>query len=130
KPDRPELTPRPSRRAKTPPAPSTLPATVQIPASTRIAVVLDTPLSTRIARQGQAVTFRTSDPLRIANQLEVPPETTITGSVVEVKRPGSFGKSGVLRVMVDRINLSTGTTRDLVAHVDSADLKANGRPSA
>ena len=122
--------PWPAPPAQKPAPPSNLPATVQIPASTRIAVVLDTPLSTRIARQGQTVTFRTSDSLRVANQLELPPETTITGSVVEVKRPGSFGKSGVLRVVVDRINLSTGTTRDLVAHVDSADLKANGRSSA
>ncbi len=98
-----------------------------IPAGTRIAVVLDTPLSTRIARQGQLVTFRTSDSLRLADQLEIPPETAFTGSVVEVKRPGSFGKSGALRVKLDRINLSTGATAEVLARLDSPDMNSRGR---
>ena len=93
-------------------------------------MVLDTPLSTRIARQGQQVTFRTSDALTVAGQLEIPPETAFTGRVVEVKRPGSFGKAGALRVMVERINLSTGATAEVLARLDSADMNARGRLTA
>lgn len=110
--------------------PADLPAKVAIPAGTRLAVVLDTPLSTRIARQGQLVSFRTSDALRVAEQLELPPETGFTGSVVEVKRPGRFGKPGVLRVKVDRLNLSTGATQEIVARLDSPDLTGRGRLSS
>ncbi len=98
-----------------------------LPAGTRIAVVLDTPLSTRISRKGQIATFRTSDPLRVHDLLEIPPETGFTGTVVEVKRPGRFGKPGVLRVKVDRINLSTGATAEVAARLDSPDLKGRGR---
>ncbi len=122
--------PRPTAPPAQPVPPPSLPASVAIPAGTRIAVVLDTPLSTRIARQGQQVTFRTSEPLRLAEQLEIPPETAISGSVVEVKRPGSFGKAGVLRVKVDRIDLPNSTSRPIVARVDSPDMKGSGRASS
>src|SRR5437879_10404368 len=78
-----ETTPQPAEPTA---PPAWLPATVAIPAGTRIAVILETPLSTRVARQGQLVTFRTSDSLRLTDQLEIPPETAFTGSVIEVKR--------------------------------------------
>lgn len=121
-----ETTPQPNpTEPATPPA--WLPTSVVISAGTRIAVVLDTPLSTRIARQGQLVTFHTSDSLRLADQLEIPPETAFTGSVVEVKRPGAFGRSGALRVKVDRINLSTGATAEVLARLDSPDMNGRGR---
>lgn len=118
--------------AEPPPAlpPPSLPASVVIPPGTRVAVVLDTPLSTRISRQGQLVTFRTSDPLPINDQLEIPPETSFTGAVVEAKRPGAFAKPGVLRVTVNRINLSTGAAREVAARLDSPDMKGRGRLSS
>jgi len=107
-----------------------LPATLVIPAGTHIAVVLDTPLSTRISKPGQIVTFRTVDPLPVRDTLEIPPETAFTGSVVKAHRPGAFGKAGELRVKVERINLSTGATADVVARLDSADPDAKGRISS
>ncbi len=107
--------------------PLDLPASVAVPSGTRFSVVLDTPLSTRIARKGQVVTFRTSNPLRVSDQLEIPPETAFTGTVVEVRRPGGFGKAGSLRVHVDRINLSTGATSEVLARLDSPDMKGNSR---
>src|SRR5713226_7640661 len=60
----PEPAPQPALQPKPPepaPPPPSLPAHAVIPAGTRIAVVLDTPLNTRIAKQGQQVTFRTSE---------------------------------------------------------------------
>ena len=125
----PAAQPKPAEPAPALPPPS-LPASVVIPAGTRIAVVLDTPLSTRISRQGQLVMFRTSDPLPVNDQLEIPPETGFTGAVVEAKRPGAFAKPGVLRVKVDRINLSTGATKEVAARLDSPDMKGRGRLSS
>ncbi len=130
KPNAPPLTAEPSTPAKPPePAapPPDLPASVAVPAGTRFAVVLDTPLSTRISRKGQVVTFRTSDALRLNDQLEIPPETAFTGAVVEVRRPGGFGRAGSLRVKVDRINLDTGATAEVLARLDSPDMKGQGR---
>ncbi len=107
--------------------PPDLPGHVAIPAGSRIAVVLDTPLSTRISRAGQKVTFRTSNAVRLEDGLEIPPDTAFTGSVVEVKRPGGFGKSGVLRVKVDGFELTAGASAPVVAHLESQDINAKGR---
>lgn len=107
--------------------PPDLPAQVTIPAGSRIAVVLDTPLSTRISRAGQKVSFRTSDAVRLEDGLEIPPDTAFSGSVVEVKRPGGFGKSGVLRVKVDGVDLAAGASAPVVAHLESQDINAKGR---
>ena len=116
----------PAAPADTVPPPD-LPAHVTIPAGSRIAVVLDTPLSTRISRAGQKVTFRTSNAVPLEDGLEIPPDTAFTGSVVEVKRPGGFGKSGVLRVKVDGVDLEAAASAPVVAHLESQDINAKGR---
>ena len=114
-----------------PPAPApALPATVLIPPGTRIAVVLDTPLSTRISKDGQPVAFRTVEALRVQDTLEIPLDTSFSGTVVKVKRPGSFGQAGELRVKVDRLNLSTGATAAVTARLESGDARAQGQISS
>ena len=129
----PPIAPKPEEAKPAPIAPEpiipppTLPATVEIPACTPIEVVLDTPLSTKITKKGQAVTFRTARALPLGDQLELPAETAFTGSVVEVKRPGGFGKAGAMRVLVERVELENGPSAAVVAHLDSADIKGKGR---
>ncbi len=103
------------------------PETVVIPAGTRIAVALDTPLSTRISKTGQIVNFRTTEALPVYQDLVIPSDTLFTGKVVEAHKPGSFGKSGVLRVKVDRIELPNGAGTDVIARLDSQDVNAQGR---
>jgi hypothetical protein len=107
--------------------PSNLPASVQVPAGTRLSVILDTPLSTRIAKKGQVIRFHTEDAFRVHELLEVPPETEITGTVVEAKKPGLFGKPGVLRVKLDSMRLASGAEKEIAARLDSPDMKGNGR---
>jgi hypothetical protein len=109
------------------PALPELPARVAIPADRPIAVVLDTPLSTRISKKGESVTFRTTNSILLGDGLEVPPDMEIAGHVVEVRKPAHFGKQGVLRVTVDRLNLDTGNGANLEAHVDSRDMKGQGQ---
>ncbi len=107
-----------------------LPATVVVPGGTRIEVVLDTPLSTRISKKGQVATFRTSQPLPLEDSLSLPADTAFTGSVTSARRPGAFGKSGELRVKVERVELPGGGSFPIVARLDSADLRGQGRASA
>ncbi len=99
------------------------PATVSLLPGTRIDVVLDTPLSTRISKSGQPVTFRTSRPIEFDGRLELPPETAFTGRVVRVKRPGVFASPGELRVKVERIELSAGESAPVVARLDTPDTQ-------
>jgi len=107
--------------------PADLPAAVEIPAGTAIEVVLDTPLSTKMTKKGDRVAFRTARTVPLSNQLELPAETAFTGSVVEVRRPGGFGKAGAMRVFVERVELENGPSAAVVAHLDSADMQGKGR---
>jgi hypothetical protein len=107
--------------------PSVIPAAVELHPGTRVPVVLDTPLSTRISKNGQIVTFRTEKAFPLDGGLELPPDTSFTGTVVKVRRPGAFGHGGELRVKVDRINLATGTSAPLEARLDSPELTGQGR---
>ena len=129
----PEATPAPADSA---PAPSvsapahpelTAPETVVIPTGTRFDVTLDTPLSTRISKKGQLVNFRTSEPLPLTDNLVIPPDTIFAGKVTEVHRPGAFGRSGMLKVKVERLELSTGAGTDVIARLDSQDINAQGK---
>jgi hypothetical protein len=116
--------------ARPAPPPVAVPNTVVIPAGTRIAVVLDTPISTRISKTGQLVTFRSSESLLVAQGLAIPPDTAFTGKVVEARRPGAFGKTGSLRVKVERIQLLNGAGADLTARLDTQDADKHGRISS
>jgi hypothetical protein len=114
-----------------PPAPTIPPpANVVVPAGTRIAVALDTPLSTRISKAGQIVHFRTSEALPVAENFVIPQDTIFSGKVVEARRPGTFGKGGVLRVAVDRIELENGAGSAIAGRIEPTDPEANGRPTS
>lgn len=115
-----------------PPAPTIPPpAKVVVPAGTRIAVALDTPLSTRISKVGQLVQFRTSEALPVAENFAIPQDTLFAGKVVEARRPGAFGRGGALRVNIEHIELGNGATAGPVAaRIEPTDPEANGRPSS
>ena len=107
-----------------------VPATLEIPAGTRIAVELETPLSTRITKTGQTVTFRSAEAIQLDSGNEVPPQTAFIGSVVKASRPGRFGRAGELRVKIDRLELPAGASIGMVARLDSADANGGGRISS
>ncbi len=106
-----------------------VPDFVTIPGGTFIDVVLDTPISTRISKDGQMVTFRTARPIKLEGGLELPPDTEIVGKVTKVRRPGAFGRAGELRVKVERIELPHGESSPILARLDTPD-RTQGRISA
>lgn len=115
--------------APQPPMPMA-PAVVSLASGARMDVVLDTPLSTRISKKGQRVSFRTSHWVPLTDGLELPPGTEIVGTVVEARRPGTFGKPGTLQVKLERIELPTGPGTPVTARLDSPDFDKQGRISA
>jgi hypothetical protein len=110
-----------------PPVRIQFPEKVIVPAGTHFAVTLDTPVSTRISKKGQIVNFRTSEALPVSDNLVIPPDTLFIGKVVEARRPGSFGRTGALRVKVERIELSNGAGAEVAAKLDSPDMNGKGR---
>jgi hypothetical protein len=110
-----------------PPAPVQVPERVTLPAGTILNVVLETPLSTRIAKQNQPVTFRTVSPIRVFEGIDIPPDTAIHGTVVEAKKPGGFGKAGVIRVKIEQFELTQNAMVPVVARLQSAETDKQGR---
>jgi len=127
-----EITPPtpPPQPATAPAPPADVPDRITLAAGTAIDVVLDTPLSTRIARQGQAVTFRTAKPMSVDAGLEIPPETPITGTVTQAKKPGGFGAGGEIRVKIDRIGIPALAPTPLVARLEAPNMDKDGRVRA
>jgi hypothetical protein len=122
-----EWTPSLIQQGTVPPAAVNVPERVSLPGGTILNVVLETPLSTRIAKKGQKVTFRTVSPMRVSEGLDIPPDTAIQGTVVEAKKPGGFGRAGVIRVKIDQFELTQNVARPLVARLQSADTDKQGR---
>jgi hypothetical protein len=100
------------------------PETIRLERGTQLNVVLDTPLSTRMTKQGEHVTFLLSEPLDVGDGLELPPDTRILGTVTEAKRPGAFGRAGKLKVKIEKIELPTGGNARLTAKLQSGDPAA------
>lgn len=119
----------PALMAPQPPMPPA-PAVVSMASGTIIAVVLDTPLSTRISKKGQRVSFRTSHWVPLTDGLELPPETEFVGIVVDARRPGAFGKPGTLQVKLERIELPSGANAPVTARLESPDADKQGKISA
>jgi hypothetical protein len=126
----PEETPAPAPApVEVAPAPPPPPATVELAAGTRIPVVLDTALSTRITKKGESAIFRTTQSIPVHDTLEIPPDTEIVATVIEARKPGGFGKPGTLKIQLTGIRLANGAEQRLAARLDSPDTK-QGRISA
>lgn len=69
-----------------------------IPETTVFKVTIDTPLTSKTAKVGDTFTFTVAEDILSGNLLVVPEGTKGTGSVTEVKKGRSFGRSGSLDV--------------------------------
>ncbi len=124
------------RMPEVPPAPpAPPPEEVFVPEGTEFNVILDTPLSTRMTKKGESVTFLLAEPVDVGDGLEIPPDTRITGTVTEAKRPGIFSRAGKLKVKIEQIELPTGGDAAITARLESGDpanvrLKADSSRSA
>lgn len=109
----------------TPPAPARVQVTV--PSGTRIAVVLDTPVSTRISHTGQIISFRTSEPLYLDGKLVLPSDSVMNGKVIEVHKPGLFTSSGNIQMSVDALQQPDGSEMPVATKLEATDSQASGK---
>src|SRR5208282_5409058 len=109
------------------PAPPAAPAKqsssekIRIPAGTRVAVVLENGISTRGAKPGDSVYFRTSFPITQNNHIIIPVGSYLRGELTESKRPGKVKGRGEFRMHLDTLIFPNGYTVDLNATPRSAD---------
>jgi hypothetical protein len=119
----------PQTSAPPPVAPALPPAAVRpastekimVPAGTRVAVVLENGISTRSAKPGDSVYFRTSFPITQNNRIVIPVGSYLRGELLESKRPGRIKGRGEFRLRLDTLILPNGYTVNLNAAPRSAD---------
>jgi hypothetical protein len=115
-PVRPAVTPRP---ADPPQVYSS--ERVTLPAGTRFSVVLENGISTRSAKPGDSLYFRTSFPVTIGNRIIVPVGSYMRGELTETKRPGRIKGKGEFRMKLNTLIFPNGYTVDLNAVPRQAD---------
>jgi hypothetical protein len=94
---------------------------VTIPAGTRFGVVLENGISTRSAKPGDSLYFRTSFPITQDNRIVVPVGSYMRGEIIESKRPGRVKGKGEFRMKLNTLIFPNGYTVDLNAVPRSAD---------
>jgi type IV secretion system protein VirB10 len=94
---------------------------ITVPAGTRVAVVLENGISTRSAKAGDSLYFRTSFPITQNNRIVVPVGSYLRGELVESKRPGRIKGRGEFRMRLNTLIFPNGYTVDLNAVPRSAD---------
>ena len=94
---------------------------IRVPAGTRVAVVLENGISTRSAKAGDSVYFRTSFPITQNNRVVVPVGSYVRGELLESKRPGRIKGRGEFRMRLNTLIFPNGYTVDLNAAPRSAD---------
>jgi len=94
---------------------------ITIPAGTRFSVVLENGISTRSAKPGDSLYFRTSFPVTEGNRIIVPVGSYMRGELTEAKRPGRIKGRGEFRMKLNSLIFPNGYTVDLNAVPRSAD---------
>jgi hypothetical protein len=94
---------------------------ITVPAGTRVAVVLENGISTRSAKVGDSLYFRTSFPITQNNRVVVPVGSYLRGELLETKRPGRIKGHGEFRMRLNTLIFPNGYTVDLNAAPRSAD---------
>jgi hypothetical protein len=98
---------------------------ITVPAGTRVAVVLENGISTRSAKAGDSLYFRTSFPITQSNRVVVPVGSYLRGELLESKRPGRVKGRGEFRMKLNTLIFPNGYTVDLNAAPRSADSGGN-----
>ncbi len=98
---------------------------INVPAGTRVAVVLENGISTRNAKPGDSVYMRTSFPITQNNRIVVPIGSYIRGDLVESKRPGRIKGRGEIRMRLNTLIFPNGYTVNLIGVPRSADSGGN-----
>ena len=94
---------------------------IRIPAGTKFPVVLENGISTRGAKPGDSLYFRTVFPVTQNNRIVIPVGSYMKGELLESKRPGRIKGRGEFRMKLNTLILPNGYTVDLNASPRSAD---------
>ncbi|MDR3723500.1 MAG: hypothetical protein P4K83_03315 [Terracidiphilus sp.] len=110
-------------------APAAAPASVNLPAGTRIHVRLDRDLGSKINEPGDNFTATVSDDIVVNNQVIVAKGSRADGTVTDAKPLGRFKGGAELGIRLDRIHTRWGSYPVNTSSIDRAE-KGKGKRTA
>jgi type IV secretion system protein VirB10 len=105
------------QRETPPPAPGLF----TVPPGTRILLNMINSVSTKQAQPGDRIYLETAFPVSADNRIVIPQGSWVTGTVLEVKRPGRAKGRGELQVRFDSITLPNGVSRTFRGDMSQLD---------
>lgn len=103
----PAATPNPTP-AQRPSAATGTPKYFEVPAGTRLPLILHNAISMRSARPGDSVYLETLFPIIIDSRILIPAGSYVSGEVTEAKRPGRVRGRGEIKIKLDNLILPNG----------------------
>jgi len=100
---------------------SVLSAATEIPSGSHVLLRLVNSVSTRNAREGDYVYFRTASPIAAGGEIVVPEGSYVQGVVSHTKRPGRVSGKAELAIRIESLTLSSGKVIKLSPHLASVD---------
>jgi hypothetical protein len=100
------------------------PATITLPAGTRLPLALQNGISTRNAKPGDSVYFQTTYPIAQDNRIVIPMGTFARAEVISVKRPGHFGGRAELQMRITSLTFVNGYVIPFAALPGNLDMQA------
>lgn len=94
---------------------------IVLPAGTRLPLMLQSGITTRTAKPGDAVYFQTSFPIAQDNRIVIPMGTFVRGEIVSVKRPGRLKGRAELQMRITSLTFRNGYVVSLMAIPGSLD---------
>ncbi|MBZ5528631.1 MAG: TrbI/VirB10 family protein [Acidobacteriia bacterium] len=121
----PQSDPPPAVEPAPAPAPPATGEKITVPAGTKLLLILENGISTRTAKPGDSVYFRTSFPVAQDNRIVIPVGSYLRGEILASKRPGRVKGRAELRLRLDTLIFPGGYSIDLNASPSSADTGGN-----
>lgn len=101
-----------------------------IPKGTHVLLRLENSITSRTARPGDMVYFRTASPIIVNNRVVVTPNAYAQGTVTVVKRPGRLSGRGELGLRLDTLALASGRVFQFSGAIASADAGGTGQQAS
>jgi hypothetical protein len=104
--------------------PATPPNEFKVDSGTRILLNMINSVSTKTAMVGDRIYLETAFPVMASGHIVVPQGSWVTGTVIDVKRPGRVKGRGELSVRFDSLTLPNGVSRNFHAPLGGLDGRA------
>ena len=103
--------------------PAAAPGSFQVDAGTRVLLNMINSVSTKQALVGDRLYLETAFPIVSAGHIVIPQGSWVTGTIIQVKKPGRAKGKGELQVRFDSLTLANGVTKTFRSDLGSLDAR-------